>query len=71
MILWPGVIGSFASTYIMWKSHQHDDEFGPFSKGYGDTSTEKDEETPSSSNVLEDTSGREDGVTSPGPHVGT
>lgn len=55
----------------MWKSHQHDDEFGPFSKGYGDTSTEKDEETPSSSNVLEDTSGREDGVTSPGPHVGT
>jgi hypothetical protein len=29
VLLWPGMIASFASTYIMWKSHQHDDEFGP------------------------------------------
>lgn len=31
VILWPGVVASFASTYIMWKSLQHNDQFGPFS----------------------------------------
>jgi len=31
VILWPGVVASFASTYIMWKSIQHNDLFGPFS----------------------------------------
>jgi len=34
VILWPGVIASFASTYIMWKSLVHDDEFGPWSAEY-------------------------------------
>jgi len=31
VILWPGMLASFASTYIMWKSLQHDDKLGPFS----------------------------------------
>jgi len=31
VILWPGVVASFASTYIMWKSIAHDDIYGPFS----------------------------------------
>jgi len=34
VLLWPGVVASFASTYIMWKSHQHDDQFGPRSSKY-------------------------------------
>ncbi|TVY87212.1 hypothetical protein LAWI1_G005387 [Lachnellula willkommii] len=35
VLLWPGVIASFASTYIMWKSIQHNDAHGPFAAGYG------------------------------------
>ena len=35
VLLWPGVIASFASAYIMWRSIQHDDQFGPFSSQYG------------------------------------
>lgn len=31
VILWPGMIASFASTYIMWKSLAHNDLYGPFS----------------------------------------
>jgi len=31
VILWPGMIASFASTYIMWKSLAHNDTHGPFS----------------------------------------
>ncbi|KAE8451606.1 hypothetical protein EG329_003679 [Mollisiaceae sp. DMI_Dod_QoI] len=34
VILWPGVIATFASTYIMWKSLQHNDQFGPFASSY-------------------------------------
>lgn len=30
VILWPGMIASFASTYIMWKSIDHNDIHGPF-----------------------------------------
>jgi len=29
VILWPGVVASFASTYIMWKSLAHNDRYGP------------------------------------------
>jgi len=29
------MIASFASTYIMWKSIQHDDKVGPWSSKYG------------------------------------
>jgi len=35
VLLWPGMIASFASTYIMWKSIQHDDQFGPRSSKHG------------------------------------
>jgi len=28
VLLWPGVVASFASTYIMWKSLAHNDVFG-------------------------------------------
>jgi hypothetical protein len=35
VLLWPGMIASFASTYIMWKSLQHDDKLGPWSSKYG------------------------------------
>jgi len=35
VLLWPGMIASFASTYIMWKSIQHDDQFGPRSSNHG------------------------------------
>ncbi|EHL00393.1 hypothetical protein GLAREA_04545 [Glarea lozoyensis ATCC 20868] len=31
---WPGVIASFASAYIMWKSINHDEKFGPKSSKY-------------------------------------
>ncbi|KAH8801633.1 hypothetical protein F5884DRAFT_522137 [Xylogone sp. PMI_703] len=31
VILWPGVVASFASAYILWTSHFHDEQFGPFS----------------------------------------
>jgi len=34
VLLWPGVVASFASTYIMWKSIQHNDAHGPFSSKY-------------------------------------
>ncbi|KFY05074.1 hypothetical protein O988_00290 [Pseudogymnoascus sp. VKM F-3808] len=34
VLLWLGVVATFSSTYIMWKSHQHDDEFGPWSAKY-------------------------------------
>jgi len=34
VLLWPGVVGSFASAYIMWKSIQHNDQFGPKSSKY-------------------------------------
>ncbi|KAH8790114.1 hypothetical protein BGZ57DRAFT_753660 [Hyaloscypha finlandica] len=34
VLLWPGMIASFASTYIMFKSIQHDDKLGPRSSKY-------------------------------------
>jgi len=34
VILWPGVVASFASTFIMWKSLAHNEEFGPKSAAY-------------------------------------
>ncbi|KFY53377.1 hypothetical protein V496_07639 [Pseudogymnoascus sp. VKM F-4515 (FW-2607)] len=34
VLLWLGVIATFSSTYIMWRSLQHDDQFGPWSKEY-------------------------------------
>lgn len=34
VLLWPGVIASFASTYIMWKSLQHNDIHGPKAAPY-------------------------------------
>lgn len=34
VLLWLGMIASFASTYIMWKSIQHNDELGPMSSKY-------------------------------------
>lgn len=34
VILWPGVVASFASAYIMCKSLAHDDEYGPKSSKY-------------------------------------
>ncbi|KAH9216349.1 hypothetical protein DL95DRAFT_387649 [Leptodontidium sp. 2 PMI_412] len=34
VLLWPGVVASFASTYIMWKSIQHNDIHGPKSAAY-------------------------------------
>jgi len=39
VILWPGVVGSFASTYIMWKSIAHNDLFGPKSAAYRNKGT--------------------------------
>jgi len=35
VLLWPGMIGSFASTFIMWKSIQHNGQLGPRSSKYG------------------------------------
>jgi len=43
VILWPGVVASFASTYIMWKSHMHDDKFGPKAAAYREEKGEEDE----------------------------
>ncbi|OJJ80415.1 uncharacterized protein ASPGLDRAFT_51628 [Aspergillus glaucus CBS 516.65] len=34
VLAWPGVVGTIASTIILWLSHKHDDEFGPKSN-YG------------------------------------
>jgi hypothetical protein len=34
VIGWPGVIASFASAYIMWKSINHDQVYGPHSSKY-------------------------------------
>ncbi|RQM06300.1 hypothetical protein DH86_00001101, partial [Scytalidium sp. 3C] len=34
VILWPGMIASFASTYLMWTSQIHDDSHGPWSDEY-------------------------------------
>ncbi|CZT40771.1 uncharacterized protein RSE6_00422 [Rhynchosporium secalis] len=34
VLLWPGVVASFASTYIMWKSIQHNDIHGPKAAAY-------------------------------------
>jgi len=34
VLLWPGMIASFASTYIMWTSILHNDQFGPRSSKY-------------------------------------
>ncbi|KAH8599722.1 hypothetical protein B0O99DRAFT_503275 [Bisporella sp. PMI_857] len=34
VILWPGVVASFASTYIMWKSLAHNEKFGPKAAAY-------------------------------------
>jgi len=34
VILWLGVVGSFVSTYIMWKSLAHNDVFGPKSRAF-------------------------------------
>lgn len=36
IILWPGVIATFISTYVMHKSHKHDAEFGPLATAYRD-----------------------------------
>ncbi|KAK2627344.1 hypothetical protein QTJ16_003310 [Diplocarpon rosae] len=36
VLLWPGVIASFASTYIMWKSIAHNDIYGPKAAAYRD-----------------------------------
>jgi len=41
VLLWPGVVASFASAYIMWKSHQHDDALGPRSLRYRGTKGEE------------------------------
>lgn len=41
VMLWPGMIASFASTYIMWKSIAHDDKLGPFSSKYRSKQEEK------------------------------
>ncbi|CAL3969139.1 hypothetical protein PZA11_006231 [Diplocarpon coronariae] len=34
VLLWPGVVGSFASTYIMCKSIAHNDIYGPKAAAY-------------------------------------
>ncbi|OBT49397.1 hypothetical protein VE00_00264 [Pseudogymnoascus sp. WSF 3629] len=36
VLLWLGVMATFSGTYIMWRSHQHDDKFGPWSAEYKD-----------------------------------
>jgi hypothetical protein len=41
VLLCPGMIASFASTYILWKSHQHDDKVGPRSSKYRGTKGEE------------------------------
>ncbi|KUJ21925.1 uncharacterized protein LY89DRAFT_389121 [Mollisia scopiformis] len=51
VILWPGVIASFASSYIMWKSLQHNDQFGPFSSAYKNNGEEASMEMPSTNNT--------------------
>lgn len=40
VIGWPGVIASFASAYIMWKSINHDQKFGPKSAKYSNKGVE-------------------------------
>ncbi|KAA8568858.1 hypothetical protein MFRU_017g00490 [Monilinia fructicola] len=35
VLLWLGMLGTFASTYIMWKSIAHDKIHGPFAAGRG------------------------------------
>jgi len=40
VLLWLGVVGSFASTYIMWKSLVHNEKFGPKSATYRSKSEE-------------------------------
>ncbi|KAH6680721.1 hypothetical protein B0J14DRAFT_558065 [Halenospora varia] len=40
ILIWPGMIASFASAYIMWKSIQHDDIHGPYSSKYRSKSPE-------------------------------
>jgi len=46
VVLWPGVVASFASSYIMWKSIQHNDQFGPFSSKYKNAGEEASLEMP-------------------------
>lgn len=41
VLLWPGMVASFASTYIMWKSHQHDDIYGPKAAASRNTKSEE------------------------------
>ncbi|KAL3419664.1 hypothetical protein PVAG01_08162 [Phlyctema vagabunda] len=33
VILWPGVVATFASAYILFRSHKHDDQYGPWAGG--------------------------------------
>jgi hypothetical protein len=51
VILWPGVIASFTSAYIMWKSLQHNDQFGPFSSKYKNKEEETSLEMPSTAHA--------------------
>ncbi|KAF8866750.1 hypothetical protein BDZ45DRAFT_700355 [Acephala macrosclerotiorum] len=39
VILWPGFVATCASTYIVWKSLQHNDKLGPFSSKYKNNTT--------------------------------
>ncbi|TAQ86853.1 hypothetical protein B7494_g4817 [Chlorociboria aeruginascens] len=34
VLLWLGTIATFASTYVMWQSLIHNDQYGPFSAAY-------------------------------------
>jgi len=71
VLLWPGVLATFASTYIMWESHKHDDQFGPFSSSYRNGGEEKDTGRPSSTHQLENRNSRVTGVCSPEPYPET
>jgi len=42
VLLWPGVVGSFASTYIMWKSIAHNNIYGPKAAAYRSKGEEAD-----------------------------
>jgi len=71
VLLWPGVIAAFASTYIMWRSHKHDDQFGPFATAYRNKGDEKPAGRLSLSNMMGSKSNRSSGVISPEPYPGT
>jgi hypothetical protein len=56
----------------MWRSHKHDDQFGPFASAHKNTGEEKpDVDGPSSSDKLESRLGnRSSGIMSPEPYEG-